>query len=101
MKLQKKNGWYISPKEVPFYEDELSEYLAPSFIIKKRYIVNKSDLEISQALVMNKINKVDFMFSKILIPLSAWLDKLAFKGNFTFFIAPLNHQFVCFELIRK
>ena len=29
------NGWYLSPKEVPFYEDELSNYLQPLFNIEK------------------------------------------------------------------
>ena len=94
-------GWYISPKEIPFYQDELTDYLAPHFNTKNVYIVNKSDLEVSQALILNKIEKPDFVFSKILIPLLLWFDKLAFQGNFTFYISPLAHQFVCFELERK
>ncbi len=97
----KNKGWFISPKEVPFYEDELNNYLLPIFNINKKYIVNKSDLDISQELIINKIEKPDFVFSRVLIPLSAWLDKLAFKGNYTSYLAPLTYQFVCFELTRK
>lgn len=95
------NGWYLSPKEVPFYEDELSNYLQPLFDIEKKYIVNRTDLEIAQALMLNKIEKPDFLYSKLLIPFSIWLDSISFKGNFTNYIQPLQHQFVCLELIRK
>lgn len=95
------NGWYISPKEVPFYKEELYGYLKPEFNIQKEYIVNRTDLEIAQTLVFNKIEKPNFLFSKILIPLATWLDNQAFKGNFTSYIGPLQHQFVCLEMIKK
>jgi SAM-dependent methyltransferase len=97
----KNYGWYISPKEVPFYQAELHAYLEPFFTIQKEYLVNKTDLAIAQELILNKVDRPGFLFSKVLIPLSAWLDKLAFKGKFTFYISPWEHQFVCFELIKK
>lgn len=95
------NGWYLSPKEVPFYEDELFDYLQPLFYIEKKYVVNRTDLDIVQALMLNKIEKPNFLFSKLLIPISIWLDAIAFKGNYSNYIQPLQHQFVCLELIRK
>ena len=95
------NGWYLSPKEVPFYEDELFNYLQPLFNIEKKNIVNRTDLDIAQALMLNKIEKPNFLYSKLLIPLAIWLDAIAFKGNYTNYIQPLQHQFVCLELIRK
>jgi SAM-dependent methyltransferase len=100
-KEARENGWYLSPKEVPFYEEELLNYLQPLFNIEKKYIVNRTDLEIAQALMLNKIEKPNFLYSKILIPLSTWLDAIAFKGNYTSYIQPLQHQFVCLELIKK
>jgi SAM-dependent methyltransferase len=94
-------GWYLSPKEVPFYEDELFNYLQPLFNIEKKYIVNRTDLEIAQSLMLNKIESPNFLYSKLLIPLSSWLDSLAFKGKYTNYIQPLQHQFVCLELVKK
>ena len=96
-----KNGWYISPKEVPFYQDELYGYLKPHFQIEKEYIVNRTDLEIAQSLILNQTEKPSFMFSKVLIPLSIWLDTQALKGNFSKYIQPLQHQFLCLEMIKK
>ncbi|MBX9782840.1 MAG: class I SAM-dependent methyltransferase [Chitinophagaceae bacterium] len=97
----KNNGWYISPKEVPFYEAELNNYLENDYTVRKRYIVNKTDFDIAQSLVINKIYKPGFLFSNVLIPFASWLDKLSFKGNYTFYIAPQTHLFTCFELVRK
>jgi SAM-dependent methyltransferase len=95
------NGWYISPKEIPFYPDELENYFLPLCTLQKRYIVNKTDLDIAQNLVQNNIEKPGFVFSKILIPLAQWLDRLSFSGKFTQFLAPHQHLFVCFEWIKK
>lgn len=96
-----KNGWYISPKEVPFAEGELESYLGPHFQILDKYIVNKTELDIAQALTMNAIERPGFLFSKILIPLSRSLDKLSFSGKFTHYLHPYQHLFVCFEAIKK
>lgn len=96
-----KNGWYISPKEIPFYEGELEKLLTPHCIMKRKYIVNKTDFDIAQALTMNSIESPNFLFSKILIPLAAKLDQISFKGKFTHYLHPYQHLFVCFELIKK
>lgn len=96
-----KNGWYLSPKEVPFYQDELYAFLEPSFVIKKEYIVNKTDLEVAQTFVLNSFERPSRIFSNLFFKLIISLDKLSFKGNFTNYIKPLQHQFVCFELVRK
>ena len=95
------NGWYISPKEIPFAEGELEELLEKNFVINRKYIVNKTELEIAQALTMNCINKPGLLYSKILIPLSRKLDNLLFKGTFTQYLFPNQHLFVCFEIIKK
>jgi len=95
------NGWYISPKEIPFSPNELENYFLPFCTLQKKYIVNKTDLDIAQNLTMNRIERPGFLFSKILIPLAAWLDKLSFKGKFTHFLNPTQHLFVCFEWIKK
>jgi 2-polyprenyl-3-methyl-5-hydroxy-6-metoxy-1,4-benzoquinol methylase len=96
-----KKGWYISPKEIPFYENELENYMSPMCTLQKKYIVNKTDLDISQALTLNGYERPPFLFSKILIPLVRKLDKLSFKGKFTHYIPPNQHLFVCFEWIKK
>lgn len=97
----RKEGWYLSPKEVPFYQDELNTYLKNDYVIANEYIVNKTDLEVAQAFVMNGFIKPSKLFSKMYFRLVQYLDKLAFKGNFTNYIQPLQHQFVCFEIIKK
>lgn len=96
-----KNGWYISPKEVPFYENELENYLNPICELKNKFIVNKTDLDISQALTLNGYEKPPFIFSKVLIPLARKLDNISFKGKFTQYIPEHQHLFVCFEWIKK
>ncbi|WP_462248621.1 class I SAM-dependent methyltransferase [Ferruginibacter sp.] len=95
------NGWYISPKEIPFVPNELENYFSPHCTLQNKYIVNKTDLDIAQNLTMNGIDKPRFMFSGILIPLACWFDKLSFKGKFTHFLNPHQHLFVCFEWIKK
>jgi ubiquinone/menaquinone biosynthesis C-methylase UbiE len=95
------NGWYISPKEIPFYEGELEKYLEPLCSLQTKFIVNKTDLDIAQALSMSGIVKPPFLFSRILIPIAAMLDKLSFFGNFTQYTYPQQHLFVCFEFIKK
>jgi ubiquinone/menaquinone biosynthesis C-methylase UbiE len=97
----KRNGWYISPKEVPFYENELEGYLTSDFFIQNKSVVNKTDLEVAQALIMYNIDKPCFLFSRLLIPTLSWLDKLSFKWNFTSYLRPFTHHFVCYELVRK
>jgi 2-polyprenyl-3-methyl-5-hydroxy-6-metoxy-1,4-benzoquinol methylase len=95
------NGWYISPKEIPFAPGELENYFSPLCTMQNKYIVNKTDLDIAQNLTMNGIDKPGFVFSKIMIPLACWLDRLSFKGKFTHFLNPYQHLFVCFEWIKK
>ncbi len=95
------NGWYISPKEIPFAPGELENYFLPHCTLQNQYIVNKTDLDIAQNLTMNGIDKPGFLFSKILIPIASWLNRLSFKGKFTHFLHPHQHLFVCFEWIKK
>jgi 2-polyprenyl-3-methyl-5-hydroxy-6-metoxy-1,4-benzoquinol methylase len=100
-KAADKNGWYISPKEVPFYENELENFLSPLCDLKRKYIVNKTDLDLSQALTFYGIQKPDFIFSKVLFPVAKVLDKASLKGKFTHYLPPNQHLFVCYEWIRK
>lgn len=95
------NGWYISPKEVPFYENELESYLLPHCSLSKKYIVNKTDLDISQAMTLNSIETPPFIISKVYIPIARFLDRLSFKGNFTHYIPANQHLFVCTEWVKK
>jgi ubiquinone/menaquinone biosynthesis C-methylase UbiE len=96
-----KNGWYISPKEVPFYEKELDGYMKPLCTLQKKYIVNRSDLEIAEILAAWKIEKPGFLFSGILIPLVRQLDKISFKGKFTHYLPANQHVFVCSEWVKN
>ena len=96
-----KNGWYISPKEVPFYEGELESYFDKDFKQVNKYIVNRTELDIAQSLTLNSQDeKPSFIFTKILIPISRFFDNLLYKGNFRAFIPTNSHLFVCFELIK-
>ncbi|MBL0742455.1 class I SAM-dependent methyltransferase [Chryseolinea lacunae] len=95
------NGWYISPKEVPFYDGELEKYLGSFCTLQNKYIVNKTELDIAQAMSLKGIEKPGDLFTGIVLPLASWLDKLSFSGNFKRFIYPHQHLFVCFEWIRK
>lgn len=95
------NGWYISPKEVPFYEGELERFVEPLCTLQKKYIVNKTDLDIAQELTLNSIDKPDGFFANTLIPLAIKLDELSFSGKFTHYMEEHQHLFVCFEWIKK
>jgi len=94
-------GWYISPKEVPFYEKELDEYMKPLCTLQKKYIVNRSELEIAEVLAAWRIEKPGFLFSGILIPLVRQLDKISFQGKFTHYLPANQHVFVCSEWVKN
>jgi SAM-dependent methyltransferase len=97
----KSNDWYISPKEIPFFEGELESYLTRYCTIEKKYIVNKTDYDISQALTLNGFQKPNFLYSKILMPLTGLLDRVSFKGRFEHFLYKHQHLFTCFECVKK
>ena len=96
-----KDGWYLSPKEVPFYEGELEAYLTSSCTIMSKYIVNRTDLVIAQALTLNRINRPGRLFSRVILPLAVFVDRLIFKGKFRSFVDADQHLFVCFEVIKN
>jgi SAM-dependent methyltransferase len=95
------NGWYISPKEVPFYDGELEKFINPYCELENKYIVNKSDYEISQSLTMSGIDKPSLLYSELIIPFLARLDQMAFKGNFRHYLYPHQHLFTCYEWVKK
>ncbi len=95
-----KNNWFLSPKEVPFYESELDNYLNRYFTIQKTYFVNKSDLHIAQNMVIYNKPEPGFIFRKIIFPLSIFLDRIFFALNFRS-VTKGQYFFKCFELIVK
>ena len=96
-----KNGWYISPKEVPFYETEFLDYLHKYGIIKQQFIVNHTDLDIAQKLTLHNMHKPGKLYTQFIIPAVIMLEKQLFKRNFRPFIYRDQHLFVCYELIIK
>ena len=95
-----KNGWFLSPKEVPFYEDELNQYLEPHFIINKKYFVNSTDYTIAQNLIFYKKENPGFFYTQIILRIATLLDKVFFKLNFRA-ISKGQYFFCCYELTKK
>ena len=95
-----KNGWFLSPKEIPFYEEELNQYLEPHFIINKKYFVNSTDYTIAQNLVFYKKENPGFFYTHIILGIATVLDKIFFKLNFRA-ISKGQYFFCCYELIKK
>lgn len=93
-------GWFLSPKEVPFYEDELENYLNKIFTIQKKYFVNYTDYAIAQSLVFYGINESNFIFRNIIFPISRWLDTTFFKLDFRS-ATQGQYFFCCYELIKR
>jgi len=101
-KLAEENGWYISPKEVPFREGELESYLSADFTLKDRYFVNKTDLEISQMLGYYRLDqKPSPVFTNFFIPAAIMLDRWLFRRNFRPYIPENSHVFACLEYIKN
>ena len=94
------NGWYISPKEVPFYEDEIKNYLDKYCNIIDHYVVNKTDLEVAQKMTLHDINQPDAKMTNWIQKIQHFESQL-FKRNFRPFIYRDQHLFVCYELIIK
>lgn len=99
-KQAEEKGWFLSPKEVPFYENELNNYLDKYFIVHNTYFVNKSELDIAQNLMYYKLHSPGAFFTRFVIPLAMFLDRIFFKLNFR---AVTNGQyfFKCHELIIR
>jgi 2-polyprenyl-3-methyl-5-hydroxy-6-metoxy-1,4-benzoquinol methylase len=95
-----KNGWFLSPKEVPFYEHELESRLNQYFTTRKRYFVNSSDFTIAQMMVLYNMDRPGFLFRKLVFPVATWLDTVFFKLNFRS-VSKGEYFFCCYELIRK
>lgn len=97
-----KNGWYISPKEVPFQEGELESYLNPNFSLLDKFIVNRTELDIAQSLTFFSIDKnPSFIFTKLFIPVVRFLDNLLLARNFRAFTLTNSHLFLCLAYIKK
>ncbi len=96
----KDNAWFLSPKEVPFYETELNEYLERYFRIEKRYFVNYTDLDLAQTLVIHQLDKPNFFISKVLAPLATGLDRIFFTLNFRS-VTPGQYFYQCIEMTIK
>ena len=94
------NGWFISPKEIPFYEDELNGYLDPLFTVNDKYFVNSTDFMLAQSLVLNNMENPPFIFTKVLLPIATFLDRSFFKTNFRS-ISKGQYFFCCYELTKK
>ena len=99
--LAQEEGWYISPKEVPFYENEIHDYLNKYCTILDEYIVTHTDLDIAQKLILHDVQSPSFFFTKFIFPIIQQLEKQFFKRNFRPFIYKNQHLFVCYELIIK
>ena len=95
-----KNGWFMSPKEVPFYEKELDTYLERHFNINKKYFVNMTDYSLAMSLVMYDLGEPGFLFKRIILPLATWLDKVFFSLDFRSVIKG-QYLFCCYELVKK
>jgi SAM-dependent methyltransferase len=95
-----KHGWFLSPKEIPFYEDELSQYLEPHFTIHKKYFVNATDFTIAQNLVLYKNENPGFFYTRVILPIATMLDKIFFRLNFRS-VSKGQYFFCCYELIKK
>jgi 2-polyprenyl-3-methyl-5-hydroxy-6-metoxy-1,4-benzoquinol methylase len=95
-----KNGWFLSPKEVPFYEDELRSYLEPHFTIHRSYFVNGTDFTIAQNLVFYQMENPSFFYTRFILPIATTLDKIFFRLNFRS-ISKGQYFFCCYELIKK
>ena len=92
--------WFLSPKEVPFYEDELNSYLQKYFTIHRSFFVNYTELDIAQYLMVNDIEYPNFLFTHFLIPIAALLDRIFFKLNFRS-VSAGQYFYQCFELTVK
>jgi SAM-dependent methyltransferase len=95
-----RNGWFLSPKEVPFYENELDNLLRPYFDIHAKYFVNMTDYTLAMSLVLHDKGEPGFLFKRIILPLATWLDKMFFKLDFRS-VTRGQYFFCCYELVRK
>jgi SAM-dependent methyltransferase len=93
-------GWFLSPKEVPFYESELDNYLRQDFTIHKKYFVNMLDYTLAMNLVLHNLGEPGFIFTKIILPMATWLDRLFFSLDFRS-VTKGQYFFCCYELEKK
>jgi 2-polyprenyl-3-methyl-5-hydroxy-6-metoxy-1,4-benzoquinol methylase len=95
-----KNGWFISPKEIPFKESEINGYLDRYFVVNKQYFVNSADFELAQNMMLYSMDKPGAFFKKILLPIATTLDRMFFNANFRS-VTKGRYFFCCYELVRK
>jgi 2-polyprenyl-3-methyl-5-hydroxy-6-metoxy-1,4-benzoquinol methylase len=94
------NSWFLSPKEIPFNEDELDEFITTHFDVQRSYFVNHLDLELAQEMALNGITRPGPLFSKLVVPVATAIDRLFFALNFRS-VSKDQYFYKCFELITK
>jgi SAM-dependent methyltransferase len=95
-----RENWFLSPKEVPFYEDEINKYFDRYFTVRNQYFVNDADFELAQHLMYYGHENPGFFFTGIILPIATWMDRVFFSTNFRS-VSKGRYFFCCYECVVK
>jgi len=91
-----KNGFFFSPKEVPFKLDEFKTFLTTYLTIEKTFHCGVLNLETAQLVERIRSEEKQNYFSELLFPAANALDKLLLSNNY-FEANENNYLFTVFE----
>lgn len=94
------NGFFLSPKEVPFILNEFQTFLSKYLTIERHYHCGILNLETAQLIEKIKTKDVQNYYSDLLFPIANALDEILLN-NYYFETNTNNYLFTVFECVLQ